>query len=52
MTGVPTSDTVHGGSGLALLFMGGTGARRPAVGLTVAALFTAGLPALIANLVP
>ena len=36
--------------GGALLFMGGTGARRPAVGLTVAALFTAGLPALIANL--
>jgi len=30
--------------------MSGTGARRPAVGLTVAATFTAGLPALIANL--
>ena len=36
--------------GGALLFMSGTGARRPAVGLTVAATFTAGLPALIANL--
>lgn len=34
----------------AVLFMSGTGARRPAVGISVAALFTAGLPALIAKL--
>jgi len=33
-----------------LLFMGGTGARRPAVGLTIAAAGTAALPALVANL--
>ena len=33
-----------------LLFMGGTGARRPAVGLTIASAVTAALPALIANL--
>ncbi len=33
-----------------LLFMGGTGARRPAVGLGIAAAVTAALPALIANL--
>ena len=36
--------------GGALIFMGGTGARRPAVGLTVAAATTAALPALAANL--
>jgi NAD(P)-dependent dehydrogenase (short-subunit alcohol dehydrogenase family) len=33
-----------------LLFMGGTGARRPAPGLAVAAALTAALPALTANL--
>jgi len=33
-----------------LLFMGGTGARRPAVGLAIAAAVTAALPALTANL--
>jgi NAD(P)-dependent dehydrogenase (short-subunit alcohol dehydrogenase family) len=33
-----------------LLFMGGTGARHPAVGLAVAAALTAALPALTANL--
>jgi NAD(P)-dependent dehydrogenase (short-subunit alcohol dehydrogenase family) len=33
-----------------LLFMGGTGARRPAVGLGIAAAITAALPALTANL--
>jgi len=34
----------------ALLFMGGTGARRPAVGLALASTVTMALPALIANL--
>ena len=33
-----------------LLFMGGTGARKPAIGISVTALLTAGVPALIANL--
>jgi NAD(P)-dependent dehydrogenase (short-subunit alcohol dehydrogenase family) len=33
-----------------LLFMGGTGARRPAVGLGIATAITAALPALTANL--
>ena len=33
-----------------LLFMGGTGARRPAVGLGIASAVTAALPALTANL--
>ncbi|MFE0450401.1 SDR family oxidoreductase [Streptomyces sp. NPDC058914] len=33
-----------------LLFIGGTGARRPGVGLTVASTLTAALPALTANL--
>ncbi|MET7426699.1 SDR family oxidoreductase [Dactylosporangium sp. NPDC005555] len=33
-----------------LLFMGGTGARRPAPGLTFAAMGTAALPAMTANL--
>jgi NAD(P)-dependent dehydrogenase (short-subunit alcohol dehydrogenase family) len=33
-----------------LLFMGGTGARRPAIGMSVAAAGTAALPALVANL--
>jgi NAD(P)-dependent dehydrogenase (short-subunit alcohol dehydrogenase family) len=33
-----------------LLLMSGTGARRPAVGISVTALLTAGLPALTANL--
>ena len=33
-----------------LLFVSGTGARRPAVGLTIATTMTAAMPALIANL--
>ncbi len=33
-----------------LIFLGGTGARRPAVGLSIASAMTAGLPALIASL--
>jgi len=33
-----------------LIFMGGTGARRPAVGLSIASAMTAALPALIASL--
>ena len=33
-----------------LLFMGGTGARRPAIGISLAAALTAALPALTANL--
>ena len=33
-----------------LIFMGGTGARRPAIGLSIASAVTAALPALIANL--
>jgi NAD(P)-dependent dehydrogenase (short-subunit alcohol dehydrogenase family) len=36
--------------GGSLIFMSGTGARRPGVGLAVAATFTAAMPALIANL--
>ena len=37
-------------AGGTLLFMGGTGARKPAIGISVTALLTAGVPALIANL--
>jgi NAD(P)-dependent dehydrogenase (short-subunit alcohol dehydrogenase family) len=33
-----------------LIFMGGTGARRPAVGMSIAGAVTAALPTLIANL--
>jgi NAD(P)-dependent dehydrogenase (short-subunit alcohol dehydrogenase family) len=33
-----------------LVFMAGTGARRPGIGLTIASILSAGLPALIANL--
>jgi NAD(P)-dependent dehydrogenase (short-subunit alcohol dehydrogenase family) len=33
-----------------LIFMGGTGARRPAIGLSIASAMTAALPALIASL--
>ena len=33
-----------------LVFMGGTGGRRPAIGLSITAAVTAALPALIANL--
>jgi NAD(P)-dependent dehydrogenase (short-subunit alcohol dehydrogenase family) len=33
-----------------LLFMGGTGGRRPGVGLGIASTVTAALPALVANL--
>jgi NAD(P)-dependent dehydrogenase (short-subunit alcohol dehydrogenase family) len=36
--------------GGALLLIGGTGGRRPAIGLSITALLTAGLPALTANL--
>ena len=36
--------------GGSLLFIGGTGARRPGVGLTIATTLTAALPALAANL--
>jgi NAD(P)-dependent dehydrogenase (short-subunit alcohol dehydrogenase family) len=36
--------------GGSLLFVGGTGARRPGVGLTIATTLTNALPALIANL--
>jgi NAD(P)-dependent dehydrogenase (short-subunit alcohol dehydrogenase family) len=36
--------------GGSLLFMGGTGGRRPAVGLTVGGTLTTGSPALVANL--
>ena len=36
--------------GGSLVFMGGTGGRRPAVGLTIGGTLTAGSPALIANL--
>lgn len=37
-------------AGGTLLFIGGTGGRRPAVGMTVASALTAALPALTANL--
>ncbi|MFD5574772.1 SDR family oxidoreductase [Streptomyces cadmiisoli] len=37
-------------AGGTLLFMGGTGGRRPGVGLTVVSALTAALPALVANL--
>jgi NAD(P)-dependent dehydrogenase (short-subunit alcohol dehydrogenase family) len=40
--------TVRAGGTLTL--MGGTGGRRPAVGISLTALFTVGLPALVANL--
>ena len=33
-----------------LIFMGGTGGRRPAIGMSIASAGTAALPALIANL--
>ena len=36
--------------GGALIFMGGTGGRRPALGMSIAGAVTAALPALIANL--
>ena len=36
--------------GGALLFMSGTGARRPAIGLALTATLTAAIPALVANL--
>jgi NAD(P)-dependent dehydrogenase (short-subunit alcohol dehydrogenase family) len=36
--------------GGALLLIGGTGGRRPAIGLSITALLTTGLPALAANL--
>ncbi|MFD0168061.1 SDR family oxidoreductase [Streptomyces decoyicus] len=37
-------------AGGTLLFMGGTGGRRPGVGMTVVSALTAALPALTANL--
>jgi len=37
-------------SGGSLVFMGGTGSRRPALGLVIASTVTAAMPALIANL--
>jgi NAD(P)-dependent dehydrogenase (short-subunit alcohol dehydrogenase family) len=37
-------------AGGTLVFMAGTGARRPGIGLSIAAMLAAGLPALIANL--
>jgi NAD(P)-dependent dehydrogenase (short-subunit alcohol dehydrogenase family) len=37
-------------SGGTLLFIGGTGARRPAIGLTLGGAVTVGLPALVASL--
>jgi len=36
--------------GGSLLFMGGTGARRPGLGLTIASTVTVAMPALVANL--
>ena len=41
-------DTVRPGG--ALLLISGTGGRRPAIGISITALLTAGLPALAANL--
>ena len=37
-------------SGGTLLFVGGTGARRPAIGLTLGSAVTVGMPALVASL--
>ena len=37
-------------AGGTLIFMGGTGGRRPAIGMTIAGAVTAALPTLIANL--
>jgi NAD(P)-dependent dehydrogenase (short-subunit alcohol dehydrogenase family) len=37
-------------AGGTLLLIGGTGGRRPSIGLSITALLTAGLPALMANL--
>jgi len=37
-------------AGGSLLFMGGTGARRPGLGLTIASTVTVAMPALVANL--
>jgi len=42
------ADKVRGGG--TLIFMGGTGARRPAIGLGIVSTLTAALPALTANL--
>jgi NAD(P)-dependent dehydrogenase (short-subunit alcohol dehydrogenase family) len=42
------TDTVRPGG--TLLLVSGTGARRPAIGISITALLTAGLPALTANL--
>ena len=50
MLGVARHATEMVRPGGSLLFTSGTGARRPAVGTSVLALLTAGLPALAANL--
>ena len=42
------ADTIRPGG--SLVFVSGTGARRPALGLTIAGYMTAGMPTLIANL--
>ncbi|MGV9707085.1 SDR family oxidoreductase [Streptomyces sp. NPDC003483] len=46
--GIHSRDKVRAGG--TLLFVGGTGARRPGVGLSVASALTAALPALVADL--
>lgn len=46
--GLHCRDKVRAGG--TLLFVGGTGGRRPGVGLSVASALTAALPALVANL--
>ncbi|MGW1894416.1 SDR family oxidoreductase [Streptomyces sp. NPDC002004] len=46
--GLHSRDKVRAGG--TLVFMGGTGAKRPGAGLAVASALTAALPALIANL--
>jgi NAD(P)-dependent dehydrogenase (short-subunit alcohol dehydrogenase family) len=42
--------TIRGLFGQHLIFIGGTGARRPAIGLSIACAMTAAFPALIASL--
>lgn len=46
--GLYSRDKVRAGG--TLLFVGGTGGRRPGIGMSVASALTAALPALIANL--
>jgi len=50
MLGVARSTVGRIRPGGTLLFMGGTGARQPAVGLSITAALTAALPVLAANL--